>query len=954
METIVFATNNSHKLEEVRSIVADAGLNIVSLKEIGCSEDIPETAETLEGNALMKARYVRDNYGCNCFADDTGLEVEALGGAPGARSARYAGENNNPAANIAKLLAALKTAPNRKARFRTVVALLLNGKEELFEGVVNGEIINDKRGEQGFGYDSVFVPDGYKETFAQMNAEQKNLISHRGRAVRKLAARLLQTTLITLLFAFTLHAQSLADWTSYRAYYNSTAVEETADRIYVLADNSLYSYGKEDGEVKLYSKQNGLSDTDISLIRYSADAKTLIIIYSNGNIDLWDSDGIKNIPFLKTSMSIRSKTINDIFLYNNYAYLSTDFGVLVLNLTKKEIADTYRLNRVIKCLSIFNGEIIAATTEGLISAPFNANLLDASVWSSKNISGDFAADRIIRMSLFKGKLIIGSNYSSVCYIDEEWNVKTLTGTGFIKSLKTDQEQLLIVIDNTINIFTDLEKNCQVTGNPFEDVASLKADDKYWVAAGVSGLLCLKRNSDDTFETLLQGVTINSPKRNDNYAMTMHNNKLLITGGGRSTNRHDIPGTLITYENGKWWNLDEAVIDTAVSKIIGTTCRDYLGAAVAPDDENHYFVATYGEGVLEIKDGQLLNLFNENNSTLASAITGNQNYVRIGSACFDSKGNLWVTNCRSYTALNVLKPDGQWVGLHYPQINNANRIDKIMITSKGHKWVNVPYEGGIFVLDDGGTVEDTSDDKYNFFSSFLDAQSSTGEYFTSSEYLSMAEDRNGTVWIGSGNGLLKIGNPARAIDYPEQLSITRLVRDDEAYFLSGEAVTAIAVDADNQKWVGTATQGVFLINDDGSQTIYNFTADNSPLLSNSITSIALNNNTGEVFFGTDKGLVSYKSGSVSGRTSMSDVYAFPNPVRPDFNDKVTITGLQNNANVKITDIAGNLICQGRAVGNRFVWNCRSIRGERVATGVYIVFAATADAAESVVTKIAVVK
>ncbi|MDR1814154.1 MAG: T9SS type A sorting domain-containing protein [Tannerella sp.] len=219
---------------------------------------------------------------------------------------------------------------------------------------------------------------------------------------------------------------------------------------------------------------------------------------------------------------------------------------------------------------------------------------------------------------------------------------------------------------------------------------------------------------------------------------------------------------------------------------------------------------------------------------------------------------------------------------------------------------------------------------------------------------MVEDLSGTVWIGTNIGLLRCGTPSRAIENPEQLSCSRLIRDSEAYFLSGESVTSLAVDADNQKWIGTATQGVFLINEDGSETIYNFNTDNSPLLSNAITTIAINNETGEVFFGSDKGLVSFKSGVVSGKASFSDVYAFPNPVRPDFSDKVTITGLKNNANVKITDISGNLIYQGRAVGSNMVWNCRSARGERVSSGVYLVIAATSDGAESVVTKIAVVK
>lgn len=188
---LVFATNNAHKLEEVSAII-DSRFEIHSLAEIGCHEDIQETAHTLEGNALLKARYIYEKYGYDCFSDDTGLEVDALNGAPGVRSARYAGEEKDAQANMRKLLSELKAKSNRNARFRTVVALILNGEEFLFDGFVEGKILEEKRGEGGFGYDPIFVPDGFDETFAQLDAEVKNDISHRGKAIRKLAEFLLQ------------------------------------------------------------------------------------------------------------------------------------------------------------------------------------------------------------------------------------------------------------------------------------------------------------------------------------------------------------------------------------------------------------------------------------------------------------------------------------------------------------------------------------------------------------------------------------------------------------------------------------------------------------------------------------------------------------------------------------------------------------------------------------------
>ena len=183
---LVFATNNKHKLLEVRDIVGDR-VEVLSLSDIDCHDDIPETADTLQGNALIKARHIYDKYGMNCFADDTGLEVEILGGEPGVYSARYAGEECDSEANMLKLLQNLTGKNNRNAQFRTVIALIINGEERLFNGIVKGTISTEKKGDSGFGYDPIFIPEGYTESFAQMSGEMKNSISHRYRATKQLS-----------------------------------------------------------------------------------------------------------------------------------------------------------------------------------------------------------------------------------------------------------------------------------------------------------------------------------------------------------------------------------------------------------------------------------------------------------------------------------------------------------------------------------------------------------------------------------------------------------------------------------------------------------------------------------------------------------------------------------------------------------------------------------------------
>ncbi|HKJ43252.1 MAG TPA: non-canonical purine NTP diphosphatase [Sunxiuqinia sp.] len=186
---LVFATNNLHKLKELQHLLGDE-IHLLSLNDIGCEEEIPENQETLEGNAAEKSFFIYKNYGYNCFADDTGLEIDALNGEPGVYSARYAGEEKSAEANMKKVLAKMKEIKNRKARFRTVISLVIDGEEQQFEGAVEGHILEEKHGDEGFGYDPVFQPDRYQQSFAEMNLEMKNQISHRGRAVEKLVAHL--------------------------------------------------------------------------------------------------------------------------------------------------------------------------------------------------------------------------------------------------------------------------------------------------------------------------------------------------------------------------------------------------------------------------------------------------------------------------------------------------------------------------------------------------------------------------------------------------------------------------------------------------------------------------------------------------------------------------------------------------------------------------------------------
>jgi len=949
---LVFATNNKHKLEEAQSIIGDK-FKLLSLNDINCHADIPETSDTLTGNALQKANFVMTNYGKSCFADDTGLEVEALNSEPGVYSARYAGEEHDSEKNMLKLLNNLKDKDNRKARFRTVIALLLGDKQYLFEGIVNGQIIREKRGLTGFGYDPIFVPDGYDKTFAELGEDIKNEISHRSRALHKLMA-FLQTLTLLFLCILPVRSQGVGTWETFLSYYNTTAVAETSSKVYALANGSLFSYDKEDKSFKYYSRQDGLSDTQISQIGYNSSVGALLIVYSDGNIDILNNGGFYNLPYLTNSSVIKDKTINDVYFYGQNAYLSGNFGIMVINMQKKEISDTYRLDKVVRSLCVKDGYIYAATETGVIRGLMTDNLLDAAKWNDYSLGTTlFSSASINKINVYKDCLFFCLSKNGV-YIQNDNAISAFVIDGSILNMTVQNDHLIAFTSSKAYIYTSLSDRDIVDLGTVNGISSLKDANTYWIAAGSESLKGIKKNSSGSYEVFMTDTltSSNCPKRNLAAFMRVNNGQLLVTGGGRWADRYGNPGTLMTYTDGKWYNFDESAIATAA----GIRFSDVTSVAVDPNDATHLFASTWGEGVFEFRNKEYVNHYSLGNSTLQSALGTDVDYVRVEGLCFDKDSNLWMTNSSVTNGLKVRKPDGTWLSVYYAGLSSQNLNDKILITSKNYKWVNVPRtKTGIMVINDKGTIEDQSDDASAFVESFSDVN---GKAYSVSGYFCLAEDLNGQVWIGTNSGVIVCSSYSVTDNSTASFSCNKLIRSDSdgnlGYFLNDEKVTAIAVDGGNRKWIGTESSGVFLVNSDGSTTIKNFTTANSPLLSNNILSIAIDNLTGKVYIGTSEGINSYMSDATEGSDNYSKVSAYPNPVRPGDPDQVIITGLMSNSNVKITDLAGNLIYQARSNGGQMTWNCCNRAGKRVATGVYMVLAATEDSSESVVTKILIVR
>lgn len=782
--------------------------------------------------------------------------------------------------------------------------------------------------------------------------------------------KIIYTLISIYLIISTITAQkSVGEWNTYLAYNIAMKVAEGNNHVFTVADGSLYSYNKDDKSITYYTKQTGLSDNNINNIIFNLEVNTLLITYTNGNIDLLGDYGIYNLSYLLDNSSVTNKTINNIYLYKEYAYLATDFGIIVLNMdkNKKEIKDTYKLNKKVYSVAINGNNIYAATSGGILYASLDSNLLDYNEWHSYSLSSsEFDQDSISQICFFQNTLCFFANQTNnkgIYYEQSDKTIKSLLKDNNLTNMILQNNKLMPYTNTQLYIYSSLTERDVVNAGIVYGVSSLKDPNTFWIASGVYGLKGIEKKNNQ-YGVVVEGLNDQTiyPKRNYNYYMTTYDNKLYIVGGDRWTDRKWRQGTLMIYDNEKWFNLDETTVKVSTSNFSDYS-HDYTGIAINPKDPSHYYVSTYGEGIIEFKDNQFIQIFNHKNSLLSTINPDGDDraqytYIRIGSVTFDKNGNLWATNCGVQDVLKVLKADGTWVSLNLSNADNFATVplaDKITITSDNRKWINVPYgyKSGILIFDDGGTIDDTSDDQARFISTFSDINGT----IDASGYFCITEDKNGQVWIGTNRGPIYCTNPKAKL---EEIRCSRIIRpadeiNDVPYnFLDGEQINAIAVDGGNRKWIATQSSGVFLVSEDGMETIENFTTANSPLPSNQINSLTINQLTGEVFIGTENGLVSYMGDATEGKEDYSNVYAYPNPVRPEHSDRVTIVGLMNDSNVKITDLRGNIIYQGKSAGGTFTWDCRSRKGGRVATGVYLVLSATPEAKESVVTKIMVVK
>ena len=769
------------------------------------------------------------------------------------------------------------------------------------------------------------------------------------------------TIILFSFFSFTVLAANFntTGWKTYLSYNNTNSVEESNDQVFVVAEGSLYTYGKEDNSIKQYYKGNGLNDNTISLIRYNKQTKSLLIIYDNSNIDILEGGVATNLPYLSTSTSIRDKQINSVLVHDEYAYLSTAFGIVVINMAKKEIKDTYKLSLNITSCAIQNGNIYASTTNkaevssGIIYASLKENLLDKANWKPYGLSNLSDSHTISAIASFKNTLFYLVSQQGIFY-ENNGELSRIINSSTLKYMKVIGEKLACIDNSRVFIVSDTQKFDQINLS-INDISTYQAD-KYWIAEGSKGLRSIQRKGSNSFEVLNEPIILDGPYSNSAFDIVCKNDKVYMIIGGKDLlngKRFDKGGYILTYDYDKWSFIDPKEAQKKLN--LPRNPRDYTSIAVTTDDSNDEIVyaSSMGDGVIQYKNGTPVQSYNEKNAFKETAGGYGSGYCYIDGLAFDKNGNLWMTSSEVNHAVLVLDKAGAWHRLDIEQLRGVYTINDILITSTNDKWIYVPRNTPkLVMIPNSESLDEVS--SYEF-TTLIDTD---GKELTPSNYTCVAEDKDGYIWVGTNRGAVYFTKPR--ISSAEDKAATRCTRvkytNEEtgnlAYFLDNVVVTTLKVDAGNRKWIGTKGNGVYVL--DNETIVYQFNTTNSPLLSDNIYDIEINDKTGEVFIGTDKGLNSYQGEASEGKSDYSEIYAYPNPVRPEHMDKVTIVGLMDNSNVKITDLNGNIIYQTKSLGGQAIWNCRNANGSRVATGVYLVLASTEEASESVVTKIIVVK
>ena len=765
----------------------------------------------------------------------------------------------------------------------------------------------------------------------------------------------MKQTISTAAFIFFLFFQSvfikgqgvaIGQWRDHFPYDNVINVCEAGNTIYGATPYSLVAYDKTDNSVRRINKINGLSDLNITSIAYCSRFQTLVVAYKNANLDLISNNTITNIPDIKRKQILGNKTINRIKIIDNTAYLLCGFGIVVLNVDKAEIADTYYLGAEGTTINIydiekFNNKFYVATNKGIYQAQAsNPNLSNYENWS-RELTNPHPSDTFNIITAFNNKLYFNAHHkildtdtiyiydgSSWTYFNPAYSSSRLNMHSLYGKIIMANSSDVDVFDTTGNRLNHVYTYLPEPANPID--AILDKDGTIWIGDKYAGMI--KNPGDWDYHKL----KFEGPVTSSVFSLYSNNNKVWVAPGGFDESWAPLymQADVYAFGNEKWatYTTNNPALDTI---------RDIVNICSDKNDNGHCFAASWNYGVLEFNNGALSKIYNGSNSSLQPY--GVTSLFRIDGIAVDDNNNLWVANSNAFKALSVKTPLGSWQSYY---LGTVPELGKILIDDYNQKWI-INRSNGIIVFNDNHTLSNTADDNFKVLSN-----SEGLGALPSKNVWCMAKDRDGQIWVGTDAGVAVFSSPGNVFSNHNFDAFRILVELDGffQYLLEFETVTDIAVDGSNKKWISTQSAGVFLISADGTKQLLHFTTENSPLISNNVNSIAINQESGEVFFGTPNGIVSYKGEATGGNDQNQDVYAYPNPVREGYEGLIAIKGLVTDADIKITDISGTLVYQTKAEGGQAIWNGKNFKGEKARTGVYVVFATNEDGSQKAISKI----
>lgn len=724
----------------------------------------------------------------------------------------------------------------------------------------------------------------------------------------------------------------LGTWTAHLPLDKAVSVCQSKDYVYAGTENGVIGVHKENFFLEKYTKVSGLSEVFVSQTGYDTASSTLIIAYTNSNIDLINNGKIKNLPYLKEVNLAGDKSVYSIYCHEKFAYLATGFGILKINLEKQEISETYIFNDGIQTYKVNavwadDNFIYAASTKGVLrgSISTSVNLLDFSNWT-QYVSGipQTAASAITQ---YQNTVIVALDNNLYAFDGSNWTLFYSAEVNWVsKQLNNSNGNLLIVQHKVIGSNVVETRVGKWNGSSFVFYSAANSiafplqiiEDKnniLWCADLFRGL---SRQEGGNFSAIYP----NAPVRISSKEMEFMNGTLWVASSGIRDSWEPVfskDGIYYCTEY-NWDNINifnaptlDSFFDIAVVKTI-------------PQENKIVFGSQMGILVYDVAAKTF-----DINKYRPNATNPSEKIFRISGADIDAQGNVWMSDVFSNVPVVCRKADGSYVYFNSGFLN-GKQVKDILVDDYNQIWMaKNDGNGGLTMLNYGQDIDDKTDDTYYNFST----GSGLGN-LPANNIICMVKDNDGIIWLGTEQGIGIIPCASFVTDNAceaEQICIDR--KDGSGFcdnLLEDEIINCMAVDAANRKWIGT-NNGLFLVSADGQKTIHYFSETNSPLLSNYIRALAINPENGDLFVGTGKGMCSYRADATVTTNDTPEPFVYPNPVREDYDGPIAIKGIPNNCNVKIVDFSGNLVYETTALGGQAVWDGKLLNGERAATGVY---------------------